>query len=301
MVSAIAARQRASANSFYFNVGHTGLDEPSLLDWLAANRVRAISLVHDLIPLTHPQYCRPSEEAKHHRRMAQLLESHGVIANSQATLDDLSRFAAVNGKRLPPSVVAWISGPEQVRPVPPPPLGEPFFVTLGTIEGRKNHVLLLHVWQRLIEKLGDGAPTLVIIGQRGWKAENVLALLDEPAAFDGKVIELNDCSDEQAAGWIAGARALLMPSHVEGFGLPLIEALELGAPIIASDQPVFREIAGEIPLFLDPGQPDEWERAITSFAGNSRERQRQLSLMDGYRAPSWEQHFAIVDRWLSTL
>jgi glycosyltransferase involved in cell wall biosynthesis len=301
ILAAIAAPQRAAANAFYFNVGHTGLDEPSLPAWVAGNRLRAISLVHDLIPLTHPQYCRPGEGAKHDLRMANLLKSHGVIANSQATLDELARFAAATGKPVPSSVVAWISGPETVRAVTPAPLATPYFVTLGTIEGRKNHLLLLQAWRRMIEQLGDGAPTLVIIGQRGWEADSVLALLDEPGAFGGKVVELNDCSDEEAAGWIAGARALLMPSHVEGFGLPLIEAIVLGAPIIASDLPVFREIAGEIPLFLDPGDPAVWEGAITRFVGDDPERQRQLALMNGYRAPSWKQHFAIVDRWLATL
>jgi glycosyltransferase involved in cell wall biosynthesis len=301
IATAIATPRRAAANAFYVNVGHTGLDDPTLPAWIAANRLRPITLVHDLIPLTHPQYCRPGEPAKHARRMANVLTSHGVIANSQATLDELGRFAGSRGAAVPKAVVAWISGPTTVRPSTKPPLPTPYFVTLGTIEGRKNHLLLLDIWRRLVAERGEAAPTLVIIGQRGWEADRAFAMLDSREGFGGKVTELGHCSDREAAAWIAGARALLMPSHVEGFGLPLIEALELGAPIIASDLPVFREIAGDIPLFLDPDDSAGWQQAITSFVGDGPERRRQLALMDGYCPPSWEKHFAIVDPWLATL
>lgn len=293
---------KARPGSIYLNVGHTGLNEPTLPLWITANRLRAIYLVHDLIPLTHPEYCRPGEAHKHERRMVNVLNSaHGVIGNSRTTLTELAAFAAGRGLAMPPAVAAWISGPPPRITSGSAPLDSPYFVTLGTIEGRKNHLLLLHIWRALVAEMRAAAPTLVVIGQRGWEARPAIALLDDPALFAGKVIELDRCDDDALGRWMAGARALLMPSCTEGFGLPVIEALQVGTPVIASDLPVFREIGDGIPTFINPDDRDRWEAAIVGFAGDGPERARQLDQIKHFRAPDWGQHFAIVDEWLAGL
>lgn len=288
--------------TLYLNVGHTGLNEPSLPAWIARNKVRAIYFVHDLIPLTHPEYCRAGEELKHQRRMTNaLVSAHGIIGNSRSTLVELSAFADAQGLKMPATAAAWISGP----PAPPAPtksmLGTPYFVVLGTIEGRKNHLTLLEVWRKLVGDLGASAPTLVVIGQRGWEAKTAFQLLDRPEIFSGKLIELSRCPDDVLAAWLGGARALLMPSFTEGFGLPIIEALGFGCPVIASDLPVFREIGGDIPTFVKSDDRDGWERWVRAFAADHPERARQIRLMKDFRRPQWPEHFAIIDEWLAGL
>ena len=106
------ARQRPRRDGMlYLNIGHAGLDEPSLPRWIAGNRLRAVYLIHDLIPLLYPEYCRPGEEAKHRLRMENVLKSaHGLIGNSQATIDDLAFFAHARGLPMPPALAAWIAG-----------------------------------------------------------------------------------------------------------------------------------------------------------------------------------------------
>src|SRR6185503_14737126 len=96
-------------------------------------------------------------------------------------------------------------------------------------------------------------------------------------------------------------RALLMPSFAEGFGLPVAEALQLGTPVIASDLPVFREFAGDIPTYVDVLDGLGWMSTIMSFTGESLERERQIQAMSSYRAPTWETHFEVVDEWLKTI
>jgi glycosyltransferase involved in cell wall biosynthesis len=91
-----------------------------------------------------------------------------------------------------------------------------------------------------------------------------------------------------------------MPSFAEGFGMPVIEALRLGVPVIASDLPVFREIAGDIPTYLQPHDGVGWERTILDFREASSERERQVAAMRDYRAPDWPGHFDRVERWLDT-
>jgi glycosyltransferase involved in cell wall biosynthesis len=294
-------RTVARRGLLYLNVGHTALNEPSLPNWIAINGLRAVYLIHDLIPLTHPEFCRPGEAKKHSERIRNVLTSaSGVIGNSQATIDDLAAFAKSEDRKMPPHVVAWIAG-YTARAAKPKTLGRPYFVTVGTIEGRKNHLLLLQVWHRLVANLGESAPILVIVGQRGWEADRAFEMLDQLGDLEGSVLELGTCGDDELADWLAGARALLMPSFTEGFGLPVIESLEVGTPVIASDLPVYREIVGSIPTYLDPLDPDAWSRSIQAFLDNATERERQKTQVTAYRAPTWERHFQIVEAWLKRL
>jgi glycosyltransferase involved in cell wall biosynthesis len=202
---------------------------------------------------------------------------------------------------MPPAYTAWISGYRSDEKVEPIALERPHFVTVGTIEGRKNHLLLLRIWHRLVADLGRGAPLLVIVGQRGWKSEAATAMLDEIHQFDGAVRELGRCGDAELRGLLSGARALLMPSFAEGFGLPIIEALEAGTPVIASDLPVYREVVGGIPTYLDPDDSTAWESTIRAFAGDVPERERQTKLIRDYTAPHWAGHFAAVEEAVDRL
>lgn len=297
------ARQRPwKEGLLYLNVGHTGLDERSLSHWIEKNRLRTVFFLHDLIPLLYPEYCRAGEHDRHHRRIKNMLScAHGLIGNSRATLDDLSAFTSSHQMTMPPAIAAWIAGAPIPSEIVPRQFDRPHFVIVGTIEGRKNHSLLLHIWKRIAAKCGSNAPILVIVGQRGWEANEVIAMLDRASALNSHVLEYAKCDDSDLANLIAGACALLMPSFAEGFGLPVVEALELGTPVIASDLPVFREFAGEIPTYIDPLDGTGWEKAILSFYENSAERRRQLQAMQSYRAPDWQRHFERVECWIQTL
>jgi len=115
-------------------------------------------------------------------------------------------------------------------------------------------------------------------------------------------VELNRCSDEELARHLASARALLFPSLVEGFGLPLVEALGIGVPVIASDLPVFREIGRDIPTYLEASDQQAWEAAILDYARpESGERQSQLLRMKGFKAPDWKGHFDTIEKWLRSV
>ncbi len=286
----------------YLNIGHTGLDAPGLARWLAQQEWKPVYLVHDLIPISHPEFCRPDESKRHRQRMRTVLDSAaGVIANSAATRDALGDFASREGRQAPPCQVAWLASPDEVEAAPVPEQNRPTFVMIGTIEGRKNHLLLLHVWERLIKSMGPETPKLVLIGQRGWEADEVFALLDRSPRLKGYVRELGRCDDATMFGWLDQAQALLMPSFIEGFGIPVIEALQRGVPVIASDLPVFREIAGDIPLYLDPLDGQAWEAAIRAYCGDAPDRERQLAAMPSFRAPTWGDHFTKVDGWLARL
>jgi len=286
----------------YLNVGHTGLHDPALPRWIERHGIKAVYLVHDLIPITHPQFCRDGEAGKHVNRIEHALASGaGMLANSNTTLDELAAFAADRRFKMPPGLAAWIAPGQPCRSLPAALPERPYFLVVGTIEGRKNHLLLLTAWQELVREMGVDAPMLVIIGQRGWQARPVEAILDRLGDLAGHVRELGKCTDAELAAWLKGARALLMPSFAEGFGLPVVEALACGTPVIAGDLPVYREIAGDIPTYLLPEDRRGWKEAIRAFIGDGAERERQKLALQHYRPPDWPGHFARVERWLGML
>jgi glycosyltransferase involved in cell wall biosynthesis len=288
----------------YLNIGHSGLDRPGLAEWFGSDEIRAVFMVHDLIPITHPEYCRPGGSEKHKKRVNLMLRvGRGVIANSQATLDVMTDYAMRRGLPLPPMLNAWLGAtPLPASDTKPLGVTEPFFVALGTIEGRKNHLMLLKLWQILIAKHGPSTPRLVVIGQRGWENDAAFALLDSHAALRDYVIELPRCTDAELAHYLRDATALLFPSFAEGYGMPLVEALGVGTPVIASNLAVFHELAGDISEYLAPDDITGWQSIIEKYSEpGSPKRTAQLSRMSAYAMPTWDQHFAKVDEWLCHL
>lgn len=297
------AARSGMRGAFYLNVGHTGLDRAGHARWVRRSGVRAVYYVHDLIPITHPQFARAGVPERHAMRMRSVLrQGAGVIANSADSVQALGAFARDEGMPMPPTLIAPLGVEAHASAPAHSPHEPPSFVMLGTIEGRKNHALILHVWRRLIARLGEQTPRLVIIGQRGWQADDIFRQLDEDATLRPYVEELGRCDDAELQFWLGSARALLFPSFVEGQGLPLIEALAAGVPVIASDLAVFRETAGAIPDYLDPQDAAAWEAAVLEYAAQqSNARERQLERMRDFTPPSWEAHFRTVERWLERL
>ncbi|MDB5439796.1 MAG: glycosyltransferase family 1 protein [Caulobacteraceae bacterium] len=278
----------------YLNVTHTGLHRPALLAGLAEAGVAPVLLAHDLIPITHPEYCAPGAEARHKARIDAMLR-HGalIIANSQATADDLSAYAAKSGVAAPPIVVSLLGiEPGLLKAEAPPAMPHPYFLCVGTLEARKNLAFLLSVWRRLFELQGDAAPRLVLVGRRGWENETVIDHLDRSPAR-ALVHEVADLTDAELGRLMRGATALLAPSNAEGFDLPLIEALSLGTPAIASDIPVHRQLASGARL-IDPLDGPAWTAAILDAC-------HQSGRGPAFSPPSWSDHFSTVGDALGPL
>jgi glycosyltransferase involved in cell wall biosynthesis len=136
-------------------------------------------------------------------------------------------------------------------------------------------------------------PHLVLVGGRGWENENIIDMLERCAALQGIVEERNVMSDDEVRTLLLGARALLLPSFAEGYGLPLAEALALGVPAICSDIAALREVGGDVPEYLDPLDGLAWRRAIVEYTpADSPRRTAQLTRLATWPAPTWPAHMA---------
>ena len=287
--------------SFLFNTGHSGMESDGYVAMLRQQQVQPVFVLHDLIPITHPQFCRVGEQDRHRARLRNAVQvASGIVCNSQATLDALRGLCHETGWKVPSAVVALLAPDLPDAATAVRPISEPYFVFVSTIEPRKNHLMVLRVWQKLAESLGNAAPRLVLIGQRGWDYSEITDLLARSVPLQGLVTEIPACSDLMMVNYLEHAQALLFPSFAEGYGMPVVEALSQGLPVIASDLPVFREFAAHVPEYLSVADETLWLQAIADYAApQSPRRQAQRTRMAGFVAPTWAGHFAVVDSLLS--
>lgn len=303
-----------SQQAVLINTSHSGLEQPDYAQKARKRFKKAAYFLHDIIPLEYPEYCKEGEQLKHQQRINTILQSGDlIIANSYDTLNKLNQYTQnMQGFGHIITTVAMLGMPSKNQLEPAlakpriklvtSPCSLPYFVILGTIEPRKNHLLLLQVWRRLAETLGKKCPKLYIVGKRGWDIEQVIDILERAPFAKQTIIELSDACDQQVANLLKHASALLFPSFVEGFGLPLVQALQLSTPVIASDLAVFKEIADDVPDYVDPVDVMAWIDIITNYTLKPNElRAAQLSRLTQFQSFSWEQHFNVVTPQINTL
>ena len=287
-------RRHRRDESAYFLMSHHHLDRPAAIDAATRRRGAAfICLVHDLIPLEFQEYARPAEPARHQRRIESVARyADGIVVNSHATKRSLQPWLD-EADRDVPVLVAPLGAdlPRADAALPKNEHGRPYFVFLGTIEPRKNHLLALHVWRRLAEQLGPNAPRLLLLGRRGWENEQVIDLIERCAPLDGLVTERGEVPDAEAVALMRGARAVLLPSFAEGYGLPVAEALSQGVPVLCSDLPALREVGRDVPDYFDPLDGVGLLALIKDYAApNSPRRAAQLQRLRFWTAPTWDAH-----------
>lgn len=285
------------SSSLFVHVSHSRLHQPGAYDWLAPRNCKPLFYVHDLIPLLRPEFCRSGEAARHRTRIQTVLRLHKMIlCNSQATARTLDEMATADGLAqpftavLPPGLENAFLRFDQRTSIR---TTQPYFVCLGTIEPRKNHALLLEIWRQLAGRYGARAPRLVVVGRRGWDNTHVFSLLSDREAFRGSVIEVAGLNDHSTARLLGGASALLAPSHIEGYGMPVAEALALGTPVIASDIRAHREVSRGRAVLLDTLNGVGWMSAIEAHARHSRRNDHAEQ-----RHWTWPAHFDALHRLL---
>jgi glycosyltransferase involved in cell wall biosynthesis len=140
----------------------------------------------------------------------------------------------------------------------------------------------------------------VIIGRRGWDNAEVFNILDQAPYETSPIIEVAGLASNAMRHIMANARALLMPSRAEGYGLPIVEALATGTPVIASDLDVFREIGGARMTYCRLDSTEAWLEAVQTHAAVDRKNSEAAMTQADNRA-AWESYFRQVSRFMTEL
>ena len=221
-------------------------------------RARGLITVHDLAFLRAPECADPGLRAYLTTAVPRsIARSDRILADSLSTKRDLMELLNVPGKRI--SIVPAGVEP-RFRPIETEDEGElervrrrysldePFILSLGTLEPRKNYVRLIEACAQLRRRL-PSAPSLIIAGGHGWLYEDILAAAKRHG--NGSVRSLGFVPDEDLPALYTLAKLFAFPSLYEGFGLPPLEAMACGTPVVCSNRPSLPETVGDAALMVD--------------------------------------------------
>lgn len=239
--------------------------------------VTIVSVIYDLIPLTHPQFCDGPLVQVFDRWFDWIANTaNGFIAISGTIRDEVRDEVRrrLGHERADSrwfdffhlgSELDQLDLNQSVRPAVEKLFtsGRAVYLMVSTIEPRKNHAYLLDAFERLWQNGSD--VVLCFIGRIGWKNERLIERVKTHPELKRHLFMFNDLGDVELEYCYGHAKALVFPSFVEGFGLPLVEAMQRGLPVMASDIPVFHEIGGEFISYFDLNQPGSLSRQIQQY------------------------------------
>jgi glycosyltransferase involved in cell wall biosynthesis len=243
-----------------------------LIAQAAAKGVHLVVLFHDLIPFTQPQFTGHDFTAEYGEVLC--LPAHFVVT-TPFTKGELETVRAEICKAGGPTTVSIIplaeefpgakrnekpsNMTERLKPI----AARPFVLYVSTIEIRKNHLMLLSVWEELAEELGARLPILVIAGRRGWKAEEAQRKLDEARERPGGPIVFVEGPREDELRWLyASCLFTVFPSFFEGWGLPVSEGFWFGKTCAAANTSSVPTVGRDLCEYFSPSDPAEMKTAI---------------------------------------
>jgi glycosyltransferase involved in cell wall biosynthesis len=238
---------------------------PSMLP----RRIARVVTIHDLVWKHAGETMRPFSRWLDATLMPEAVRiADRVIANSAHTAKDvLSEMPYAEGKLSQILLgVSNLAPAGEFSSLKVIGLDAPYFLFVGTLEPRKNLAGLIEAYSRLPEELKNCA-LLAIVGGKGWGGVDVAAVAEKFDVQD-RIWVLGYVSDEQLATLYEHAMFLAMPSFYEGFGLPLLEAMSRGTPVLTSNFASMPEVAGDAGLLVDPHDIDSITRALRTFLGD---------------------------------
>lgn len=247
------------------------------VDAALAHGARLVGMVHDLLPLEHPEWFREGLEQRFSEHLHALAKrAEQLFVPTQAVRSRLVERLARHDLQRTVNVLAHggdfctlMPSAEQIHSytdsLPAPATADdPLYLVIGTLEPRKNHGLVLDAFDALWAQ--GKQPRLLFVGNVGWQVDRLLERLQTHARLNERLFHAANLSDPALLWLIRNSTALIYVPRDEGFGLPVLEAAMQGCPVIAADIPVLREAGRQWPCYIKPDSLPELIQAIDTFA-----------------------------------
>lgn len=260
--------------------------------------VKIIPFIHDIISIEYPQYCLERGVYNFTDFIgAAMMYGRTMITTTHAVEHTLQKLSEKLGIALPPCAVNPLGAdfsqkgkqriaeetvPAQVREAVK---SGAYILMVGTLEPRKNNKLLLDAYDKQLKDLGYH---IIFAGYMGWNMEVFKARLEAHPDFGAGVYHFEGLSDAHISYLYQHARYMAFCSYQEGFGIPLIEAFHMGTPVIASDIPVSREVAGDYCRYFEQDNAEALCAQIRQLDDNPAEYAQIKDNLKNYKAITWE-------------
>jgi glycosyltransferase involved in cell wall biosynthesis len=254
--------------------------------------------VHDLIPIIHPEFFEFNKDTVKNSLASLDLESW-ILCISQSTKNDLCNYSSlVDPHRV---FVTHLAASQLFYPcldslqkavtcrkynIP----DVPYILSLSTLEPRKNINQTIRCFLKIIEQEKIQDLNLVLVGAKGWKYDNIFAEISKNPVLKDRIITTGYVADEDLAALYSGAIAFVYPSFYEGFGLPPLEAMQCGVPVITSNTSSLPEVVGDAGIMVDPKDSDMLCHSLLEVYNHPdlRQSMSQKSLAQAKKF-SWEK------------
>jgi glycosyltransferase involved in cell wall biosynthesis len=277
-----------------------------LRDNKAAHGLRYVPFVHDIIPLLLPEELPPGTGAIFASWLSSALaHADHVAVNSDCTRRDLVRVAqSVRPIAEPPVVVpldavytlrgAAPDAPQRRAIVSGLGVGEDFVLFVGTLEARKDHLLVFRAWKRLLDsEPAENVPPLICVGRHGWAFGPAQAYLDAHPELAEKVLILSGISDLEMHALYSECRFTLFASTYEGWGLPVTEALCHGKVCLTANHSSLPEAGGKFAVYYEPESASSFYTKLRELMFDDALREeRERLIAEEYRPRSWSEVLA---------
>jgi glycosyltransferase involved in cell wall biosynthesis len=255
-----------------------------------ASRAGYAVLVHDALPLTHPHFWPPAKRLVKRAAFLSLRRARPLVfTSSEHNADEIERLLEIEARVVHFGCGQLSDAEADTARRYPLAKRDPYFVTVGAFDPRKNLALLVDSFEQLARlevefslHLVGGSPH---VGAGSGAYEALLRERIARSTAANRIVVHRDLDRAETIGLVRHATALALPSLAEGFGLPIIEALALGTPIVAGDLPEIRSWAGDAIHYASPHRPSEWVDPLLASVNASEERRRA------------GQEFASAYRW----
>ena len=231
--------------------------------------------VYDIIPLIHPEYFADGFVDE----FRPIIESFSpqddfLFTISECTKNDICSYFKMDKERV--FVTPLAASPDLYYPVYDNELiasvkekflipDGRYFLTLATVEKRKNLQMSIACFREILKEPGCEDLSFVLVGTRGWKVKEVLEEIDNDPVLQNRVIFTGFVPDQYLSALYSGAVAFLYPSLYEGFGLPPLEAMQCGLPVVVSNTSSLPEVVGDAGILVDPQDKDQICQAVVNL------------------------------------